>query len=136
MQVCRVSSMSVEKRMFPKPVTSDCFTPTYINGKVQYPPSKKIDITTLFYPRDPYLQNKNTPLMCWTTKVTPASPRKFWHAELQIITVHTGSFLFLIDPVTMALDFARFLLFWKNKTHIRNSTLWHNYSSSPSNTKD
>lgn len=33
--------MSVEKRISPKPVASDCFTPTYIDGKIQHPAQKK-----------------------------------------------------------------------------------------------
>lgn len=67
--------MSVEKRISPKPVASDCFPPTYIDGKIQYSP-QKIDITALFYPGVPYIQNKNTPLMCWTTRATLRRPEK------------------------------------------------------------
>ncbi|MBK5375820.1 permease [Pseudomonas sp. TH43] len=162
-------------------------------------------------------QEEHTPLMSWTTKAIPASPRKIRQAELQIIVgfsliflyaawlasvkidnsigisattglaliafatyiimvivrqktvynytissekgrvdyylhypdfagtlfksiaalailsfigtaIYTGSFLFLIGPVAMALASAQFLLFWKNETHTRNSTLWHNYN--------
>jgi hypothetical protein len=42
--------------------------------------------------------------------------------------IYTGSFLFLIGPVAMALGSARFLLFWKNETHTRNSTSWNEYN--------
>lgn len=37
--------------------------------------------------------------------------------------IYTGSLLFLVGPVAIALGAVRFLLFWKNETHSKNSTL-------------
>ncbi|MFL1517812.1 permease [Pseudomonas prosekii] len=44
------------------------------------------------------------------------------------VALYTGSLLFLIGPVAIALGSARFLLCWKNEKHTRKSTPWNEYN--------
>lgn len=44
------------------------------------------------------------------------------------VALYTGSLLFLVGPVAIALGSARFLLGWKNEIHTRKSSPWNEYN--------
>lgn len=60
----------------------------------------------------------------WLFKIAPALTILLFIS----VAIYTRSLLFLIGPVAIALGSARFLLGWKNETHSKNSTPWHEYN--------